>query len=120
MIGIPDALINKAGLTDDEYEIFKTYVSKGYQIITMLQTDESQRIAQAVRYHRENYDGSGFNEGISGDDIPLIARIVAIADYSDRHIGRNEDISDIRDNIERMADTVFDPICASIMVEILS
>ena len=120
MIGIPDALINKAGLTDDEYEIFKTYVSKGYQIINMLQTDESQRIAQAVRYHRENYDGSGFNEGISGDDIPLLARIVAIADYADRHIGRNEDISDIRDNIERMADTVFDPICASIMVEILS
>lgn len=120
MIGIPDALINKAGLTDDEYEIFKTYVSKGYQIINMLQTDESQRIAQAVRYHRENYDGSGFNEGISGDDIPLLARIVAIADYADRHIGRNEDISDIRDNIERMADTVFDPICASIMVEIFS
>jgi HD-GYP domain-containing protein (c-di-GMP phosphodiesterase class II) len=50
----------------------------------------------------------------------LLARIVAIADYADRHIGRNEDISDIRDNIERMADTVFDPICASIMVEILS
>lgn len=120
MIGIPDALINRADLTDDEYEIFKTYVSKGYQIINMLQTDESQRIAQAVRYHRENYDGSGFNEGISGDDIPLLARIVAIADYADRHIGRNEDISDIRDNIERMADTVFDPICASIMVEILS
>lgn len=120
MIGIPDALINRADLTDDEYEIFKTYVSKGYQIINMLQTDESQRIAQAVRYHRENYDGSGFNEGISGDDIQLLARIVAIADYADRHIGRNEDISDIRDNIERMADTVFDPICASIMVEILS
>ena len=120
MIGIPDALINGVDLTDDEYEIFKTYVSKGYQIINMLQTDESQGIAQAVRYHRENYDGSGFNEGISGDDIPLLARIVAIADYADRHIGRNEDISDIRDNIERMADTVFDPICASIMVEILS
>lgn len=41
MIGIPDALINKAALTDDEYEIFKTYVSKGYQIINMLQTEES-------------------------------------------------------------------------------
>ena len=91
MIGIPDALINRVDLTDDEYEIFKTYVSKGYQIINMLQTDESQGIAQAVRYHRENYDGSGFNEGISGDDIPLLARIVAIADYADRHIGRNEE-----------------------------
>lgn len=120
MIGIPDALIHKAQLSDDEYEIFKTYVNKGYQIINMLQTEDSQKIAQAVLYHRENYDGSGFNEGISGDDIPLLARIVAIADYVDRHIGRNETISDIRDNIESMSDKVFDPICAQIMVEILS
>ncbi len=120
MIGIPDDLINKADLTDEEYELFKTYVSKGYQIINMLQTDESLRIAQAVKYHRENYDGSGFNEGISGDNIPLLARIIAIADYTDRHIGRNEDIQDIRDNIKKMSGTVFDPSCARIMIEILS
>ena len=120
MIGIPDALINKVELTDDEYEVFKTYVNKGYQIVNMLQNDDSKKIAQAVLYHRENYDGSGFNEGISGDDIPLLARIVAVADYTDRHMSRNEDMADIRDNIGKMSDTVFDPICAKIMIEILS
>ena len=68
MADIPDELINKNKLSDEEYDIFKTYVDKGYEIVGMLRTSSAESIAEAVHYHRENYDGSGENGNNTGNN----------------------------------------------------
>lgn len=120
MIGIPDALIKTEDLTDAQYEVFKTYADKGYQIIHTLQSADSDRIAQAVRYHREAYDGSGFPDGLCGDAIPQLARILAVADYTDRHIRRGETLTAVMDQLEQFKGSLFDPVCVDGMLRLLS
>ena len=119
MVGIPDALIQSNSLTEDEYSIFKTYVEKGFRIINMLQSSETNPVAEAVLYHRENYDGTGYPAGLHGEDIPLLARIVAVADYADRHIKRGEPHDMIIENLLSLQGVQFDPECTKIMIEIL-
>lgn len=119
MIGIPDELINKQNLTDAEYEVFKGYVEKGYQIVNMLQSEDMKNVAEAVRYHRENYDGTGFQSGLSGNNIPLIARILAVADYTDRHLMMNESRDTVINKLLSYADNKFDSEITDIMVKLL-
>lgn len=88
-IAIPDGILNKPGkLTPEEFEIIKTHSTKSCEIVKSvlkgLQDDEFNRIAANIAlYHHEKYDGSGYPEGLKGDDIPLEARIMAIADVYD-------------------------------------
>ncbi len=119
MVGIPDALIQSNSLTEDEYSLFKTYVEKGFRIINMLQSSETNPVAEAVLYHRENYDGTGYPAGLHGEDIPLLARIVAVADYADRHIKRCEPHDMIIENLLSLQGLQFDPECTKVMIEIL-
>ncbi len=119
MVGIPDALIQIDSLTEDEYSIFKTYVEKGFRIINMLQSSEVNPVAEAVLYHRENYDGTGYPAGLHGKDIPLLARIVAVADYADRHIKRGEPHDMVIENLLSLQGVQFDPECTKVMIEIL-
>ena len=119
MVGIPDALIQNDCLTEAEYAIFKTYVEKGFRIINMLQSSEANPVAEAVLYHRENYDGTGYPAGLHGEDIPLLARIVAVADYADRHIKRGEPHDLIIENLLSLQGVQFDPECTKDMIEIL-
>ncbi len=84
MIGIPDELIQRRNLTDEEYGVFQTYVKMGYDMISELQVADT--IAETVYYHRENYDGSGYLAGKCGNEIPVLAQILAVADYADRHL----------------------------------
>lgn len=119
MIGIPDSLIQKTEFTEEEYSVFKTYVEKGYEIIRTLQSSGSQNIADAVLYHREAYDGSGFPVGLAGDKIPPIARILAIADYTDRHLRRSESIEHITELLQERKNTEFEPESTDIMIQIL-
>ena len=119
MVGIPDALIQNNSLTETEYEVFKTYVEKGYHIIDMLETSETQRIAEAVLYHRDNYDGTGYHTGLYGEDIPLLARIVSVADYADRHLKRGESPSVLTEHLISLQGSRFDPECTTLMIEIL-
>lgn len=64
--------------------MFQTYVKMGYDMISELQVADT--IAEAVYYHRENYDGSGYLAGKRGSEIPVLAQILAVADYADRHL----------------------------------
>lgn len=81
-IGIDDRVLNKPGrLTEDEYEHIKRHPEVGAHIlkpITLLQD-----LAPAVRHHHERWDGRGYPDGLSGERIPLDARILAIADFFD-------------------------------------
>ena len=119
MIGIPDALIRREDLSDEEYKVFQTYVQKGYQIITTLHSTGRSEIADAVHYHREAYDGNGFLEGLAGEKIPKLARVLAVADYADRHLRRGESPMQVAKLILEQQNRLFEPQSARIMAQML-
>ena len=81
-IGIPLNIINKEGkLTDEEYEIIKKHPVIGEEILSGI--SEYPYLSIAAHYHHERYNGRGYPRGLKGEDIPEIARIVAVADVYD-------------------------------------
>lgn len=81
-IGIPDSILNKNGrLTDDEYDKMKQHTVAGESILSGVATIPGLMVG--AKYHHERYDGKGYPSGIKGEEIPLIARIIAIADAFD-------------------------------------
>ena len=82
-IGVREAVLNKPGkLTDDEYEHIMTHPVVGWRILSPLLGDAPLAL-HIVRSHHERYDGRGIPDGLSGDRIPLEARIAAVADSLD-------------------------------------
>ena len=81
-IGIDDNVLRKPGkLTEAEYEHIKTHAEIGYKILSDIkQLDE---VLPVVLHHHEQWDGKGYPHGLAGDEIPLLARIVAVADSFD-------------------------------------
>ena len=78
-VGIPDQILRKPGkLTDGEYEIVKQHVALGDSILRDL--PDLDAIRAGVRHHHERWDGRGYLHALAGDDIPLFARILAVAD----------------------------------------
>lgn len=116
-VELPDEVIQKPSLTEEQYKIYQTYVSRGYKIIRELQI--ADEVAEAVLYHRENYDGSGYLEGRSGRQIPVLSRILSVADYADRHARWGETAEEIGKKLEERKGTRFDPECAEQMRTIL-
>jgi HD-GYP domain-containing protein (c-di-GMP phosphodiesterase class II) len=81
-IGIPEQVLNKEDrLTDEEWENIKKHPLTGVNILNHI--EEFQEILQGVKYHHERYDGSGYPCGLKGEEIPLIAAIISIADAFD-------------------------------------
>lgn len=81
-IGIDDNILKKPSqLTEEEYEIMKTHPEKGYKILGAI--EDLQPITDGMRYHHEDWKGSGYPLGLKGTAIPLQARIVAVADSFD-------------------------------------
>jgi len=81
-IGIPDAILLKPGkLTDDEFLMMKTHVTIGSEILARASWLADAR--DIPQYHHEKYDGSGYMFGLSGESIPLSARIFAVVDVFD-------------------------------------
>lgn len=88
-INIPDAILNKdSRLTDEEYEIMKGHAYAGYEIIekAIANLEDSGYLEQAkqmAHYHHEKWDGSGYPDHLTGENIPLSARVMAVADVFD-------------------------------------
>lgn len=81
-IGIKDHILNKAGkLTSEEFQDIMKHPSIGADIIKKV--DFLEKISDTIRYHHEKYDGSGYPEGLAGDDVPIEAYILGIADSYD-------------------------------------
>jgi len=81
-IGIEDRILRKpAALTDDEYEIMKQHPTKGAQILDAV--PKLKALAGPGLMHHENVDGSGYPDGLKGDEIPLLGRMVSVADAFD-------------------------------------
>lgn len=93
-INIPDAILNKdTRLTDEEYEIMKGHANAGYEIIekAIANLEESGYLEQGkqmAHYHHEKWDGSGYPDHLKGEQIPLSARVMAVADVFDALLSR--------------------------------
>lgn len=122
-IGIPDAIINKKDrLSDEEYEIIKKHPIIGTQILGSIK--ELPNLSNGARWHHERYDGKGYPDGLVGDEIPEVARIIAVADAYDAmtsHRSYRDTLpqSEVRDEIKRCSGTQFDPKFADIMISII-
>ncbi len=122
-IGIPDAVINKpAKLTDEEYDIIKNHPVLGARILGNIK--EMPKLANGARWHHERYDGKGYPDGLSGEDIPEEARIIAVADSYDamtshRSYRKSLPQEVVREEIEKGKGAQFDPRFASIMLEMM-
>lgn len=123
-IGVPDAIINKpANLTDYEYEQIKNHPVMGARILKNI--TEFPKLITGARWHHERYDGNGYPDGISGEDIPMEARIIAIADAYDAMSSRRSyrDVlpqEKVRFEMERGKGTQFDPVFADIMLGMIA
>lgn len=122
-IGVPDEIINKTSrLTDEEYAVIKTHPTIGSEILEKM--SEIPDIAIGAKYHHERYDGRGYPEGLEGENIPLVARIIGVADAYDA-MTSNRSYRDVlpqahvRSEIEKGKGTQFDPIFAEIMIRII-
>jgi len=81
-IGIPDEILNKPGrLTPDEFKIMQTHTTKGAKILE--QVPDLAPVIPIARSHHERWDGLGYPDGLKGQQIPVLARIVAVADAFD-------------------------------------
>ena len=122
-VGIPLEILNKPGdLTDVEQEVLHSHAEKGYQIA--MSSDELKPIARMIKYHHERWDGSGYPEGLSGTDIPLLSRIIAIVDaydamVNDRAYRKAHSPADAQAELLRCEGTQFDPFLVSEFVHML-
>lgn len=81
-IAIPESILLKPGkLTHEEWEIMKTHTEIGYRIAAS--TPELAHIADEILYHHERYDGTGYPQGLAGENIPKLSRLLAIVDSFD-------------------------------------
>jgi HD-GYP domain-containing protein (c-di-GMP phosphodiesterase class II) len=81
-IGIPEAILNKPGrLTEEEYNIIKGHPETGRDILKPI--DQLQDALKGILHHHEHYDGRGYPAGLKGEAIPLLGRIIAVADTFD-------------------------------------
>lgn len=83
-IGVPDAILLKSGhLDEEELRIIKTHSRRGYDILDSVQDHHISDIAKVVLHHHEAVDGSGYPDGLKGEEIPALARIISVADSYD-------------------------------------
>lgn len=117
-----DILNKPARLTDAEYELVKLHPVKGEELISDI--EELKEIAKIIRYHHERWDGKGYPEGLSGEEIPLESRILAVADSfeamtSERPYKRALTVREAIEELKRCSGTQFDPKIVDVMVSIL-
>ncbi|MDU5081335.1 HD domain-containing phosphohydrolase [uncultured Tissierella sp.] len=120
-IAINEAILDKPGyLSDEEWEDMKKHPEIGYRILSTV--NEMSQIAEYTLAHHERYDGRGYPRGLKGEEIPLVSRIIAIADSydamaSDRSYRKALSNEEIIKEFIRNAGTQFDPQLARIFVE---
>ena len=122
-IGVPDYILLKPGrYTEEEYQVIKQHSQYGAEILSNI--DNKPRLAMAAKYHHERYDGRGYPSGLSGEDIPEEARIIAVADAydamsSDRSYRQLLTQDEIRSELKNCIGSQFEPVFAEIMLSIM-
>ena len=122
-IGIHDDIIHKnTRLTLDEFGVVKEHTVKGYEILKEIQ--DYPALKTGARWHHERYDGSGYPDGLKGEEIPEEARIACVADCYDamtstRTYSVPRPQSEVRAEIERCRGTWFDPKIADVLLQMI-
>ena len=122
-IGVPDNILGKPSkLTDEEFAIIKSHTVRGGEILSSFKSLKD--VDEGARYRHERYDGKGYPEGLSGEDIPEIARMICVADSFDamnsNRVYRKKLTSEmIREEIEKNKGKQFDPKIADIFLRLL-
>jgi len=122
-LGIQDDILKKQGkFTPEEYEVMKQHAVIGENILRPLRSMD--KLSKLVRHHHEHYDGSGYPDGLKGDEIPLLSRILTIADVYDalttkrpykKAMSPNESVKTLR----AYKGNMFDPNLVEIFIEVL-
>ena len=122
-IGIRDDIINKTNaLSDEEFQVIKNHPVIGHDILKNM--TEIPNIEYGARWHHERYDGSGYPDGLKGEEIPEYARIICVADAYDamtstRSYRAAMNQKKVRREIEEGKGKQFDPIIAQIMIDMI-
>lgn len=119
-LGVPTSVLQKTGsLTDEEYAAIKLHPVRGHDIVRDIQfLDEA---LEGIYHHHERIDGRGYPMGLTGDQIPEFARVIAVADAFDsmtstRSYRGARTIADAIDELDRCKDTQFDPVMVDALV----
>ncbi|MBI2608364.1 MAG: HD-GYP domain-containing protein [Deltaproteobacteria bacterium] len=121
-IGTPLEILNKPGkLTDEEFDVIKEHPIYSYEIIS--QVSSLQNIARWIRAHQERMDGFGYPDGLKGEEIPLQARIITVADAfdamtSDRPYRKALSLETAYEELKRCAGTQFDKEVVKVFLDV--
>ena len=122
-IGIPDAILKKPGKrTEEEMQIIRNHPTIGGEILKDFTA--IQGISDGARYHHERYDGNGYNEGLKGEEIPLAARIICVADSYDTMSSKRvykelHEENYILSELDQCSGKQFDPEIVPFMIEMI-
>jgi len=114
-IAIPDSILLKPGrLSDEEYEVVKTHALLGARVLAGAESELLEVAERIVRHHHERWDGGGYPDSLEGEDIPVVARIAAVADVFDvlvheRPYKDSWSVEAAAEEIRKGAGTQFDP-----------
>ena len=122
-IGIPDVILNKEGkLTNEEYNYIRQHPVIGKKILSNI--TQSPYLSIGANFHHERYDGRGYPDGLKGEDIPEVSRVIAVADSYDAMTSKRSYRDPIpqqrvREEIVKGIGTQFDPVYARIMLKLI-
>jgi|GEM_PF-2488738 len=120
---VPANILNKAArLTSEEFESIKMHPVWGYEVVQ--QSKHLKNIAPYIRHHHERFDGKGYPDGLKGEQIPLISRIICVADTwdamtRDRAYRKALDRAEAREEIANNRGSQFDPGIAAVLLDLL-
>lgn len=123
-IAVPDAILNKPGrLTAEEFEEMKKHPGHGARILGNIQAPSVLAVLPGVKHHHEKWDGSGYPDGLRGEDIPRLARLLGVADVFDaltsaRSYRAAMPVATAVDIIRKDAGSHFDPALSELVVRL--
>ena len=122
-IGTDDGILDKPGpLTEEEWRMVRMHPSKGEEILEPIK--QLQHVIPIIKYHHERIDGKGYPEGLAGKEIPLLAKILCLADaydamIADRPYQKGMSRSEAFEEIKKKTETQFDPVVAAAFLNVM-
>ncbi len=122
-IGVPDSILNKPGkLTNEEFSLMKMHTVVGGEILKDIESMEDLNVG--AKYHHERFDGGGYPEGLKGEEIPYVARLICVADAydamaSNRIYRKHLTEETITREMERCSGTQFDPVMTEAFLKLI-
>ena len=123
-IGVPDAILNKPGkLTESEFAQMRLHPVHGARILSNIQSQRVVSILPGVKCHHERWDGKGYPDGLKAEEIPLLGRVLGVADFldaltSDRSYRKGLTLEEALNMVKELEGKAFDPVVVKAAVEL--